>query len=263
MTDNTPTYGFPFPENTDPPDGPAQFEALALAVEGELERIDDDITRIDTAPSILVYTSSDTLAEATVSGAKALRVKCVGGGGSGGGAEATGAGESSAGAGGQGGHYAESVVAIGSVSFPVTITVGAGGTGASGATGTAGGTSSFGALVSAGGGDFGEILPTDSVAGASVPGGENAMASMTGDIQIQGDDGDIAWRFEATRASPGDGGASHMSGSRAPRFLGGNQAARDGLAYGGGGTGASRGPSVGALVGGNGADGVVIVEPIY
>lgn len=33
MPDTTPVYALPFPESSDPPDGPSQFEALALAVE--------------------------------------------------------------------------------------------------------------------------------------------------------------------------------------------------------------------------------------
>ena len=39
----TPTYNFPYPSLSDPPNGPAQIGALALAVEDELERIDNAI----------------------------------------------------------------------------------------------------------------------------------------------------------------------------------------------------------------------------
>lgn len=49
MTQNTPVYGFPFPENTDPPDGPQQFEDLALGVETELVRIDGDVSTLQAA----------------------------------------------------------------------------------------------------------------------------------------------------------------------------------------------------------------------
>jgi hypothetical protein len=39
----TPVYNFPYPALSDSPNGPAQFSALALAVEDELERIDNAI----------------------------------------------------------------------------------------------------------------------------------------------------------------------------------------------------------------------------
>jgi len=39
----TPTYNFPYPALSDSPNGPAQIGALALAVEDELERIDNAI----------------------------------------------------------------------------------------------------------------------------------------------------------------------------------------------------------------------------
>lgn len=37
---STPIYGLPYPSLTDPPNGPAQFQALAEAIETELARID-------------------------------------------------------------------------------------------------------------------------------------------------------------------------------------------------------------------------------
>lgn len=43
---NTPIYGLPYPQLSEPPDGPAQFQALAEAVETELARIDADVAAI-------------------------------------------------------------------------------------------------------------------------------------------------------------------------------------------------------------------------
>lgn len=40
---STPIYGLPYPSLSDPPNGPAQIQALADAVEDELDRIDDTI----------------------------------------------------------------------------------------------------------------------------------------------------------------------------------------------------------------------------
>lgn len=39
MTATTPVYALPYPETTDPPDGPSQMSALALAVETELAKL--------------------------------------------------------------------------------------------------------------------------------------------------------------------------------------------------------------------------------
>jgi hypothetical protein len=43
---STPIYGLPYPSLSDPPNGPAQFQALAEAVEAELDRIDDTISGV-------------------------------------------------------------------------------------------------------------------------------------------------------------------------------------------------------------------------
>ncbi len=40
MTASTPTYAFPYPEDLDPPNGPDQIGALALAVEGKFVSVD-------------------------------------------------------------------------------------------------------------------------------------------------------------------------------------------------------------------------------
>lgn len=43
---STPIYGLPYPSLSDSPNGPAQFQALAEAIETELDRIDDDISGV-------------------------------------------------------------------------------------------------------------------------------------------------------------------------------------------------------------------------
>lgn len=42
----TPIYGIPYPSLSDPPNGPAQFQALALEVETELVRVDSAATTL-------------------------------------------------------------------------------------------------------------------------------------------------------------------------------------------------------------------------
>jgi len=46
MPGSTPVYGLPYQTNTDAPDGPALGENLALAVETELERIDNAMAEL-------------------------------------------------------------------------------------------------------------------------------------------------------------------------------------------------------------------------
>jgi hypothetical protein len=184
-------------------------------------------------------------------GAKLIRVQVQGGGGAGGGAGATGAGQASAGGGGQGGAYAESWILASAVGSSVAVTVGAGGTGVSGATGNAGGTSSFGALVSAAGGAGAGVSGASTSQGV-VSGGTGAQA-MTGDIQIAGGGGGAGVRIP-TNAVAGIGGGAHLGN-------GGGVAGtvQNGVGYGGGGSGAANGESSAAKAGGNGAAGIVIV----
>lgn len=61
---STPIYGLPYPSLSDPPNGPAQFQALAEAVEAELDRIDDTISGVPITQSssvtATVFTASTT-----------------------------------------------------------------------------------------------------------------------------------------------------------------------------------------------------------
>lgn len=45
---STPTYGIPYPSLSDPPNGPAQMQALALEVETEITRVDARIATDET-----------------------------------------------------------------------------------------------------------------------------------------------------------------------------------------------------------------------
>lgn len=49
----TPIYGLPYPALSDPPNGPAQFQALAEEVENELARIDADVDTLQATDSTL------------------------------------------------------------------------------------------------------------------------------------------------------------------------------------------------------------------
>ncbi|MFC6017210.1 hypothetical protein ACFP2T_13460 [Plantactinospora solaniradicis] len=201
-----------------------------------------------------------------IPGAKYYVVEVQGGGGAGGGAPAAGAGNTSCGCGGEGGSYVRSLIPASEVTGPVTVTVGAGGTPASGATGGNGATSSFGSQVSAAGGAGGTVNgPNTSI--FAVPGPLTSSPSMTGDIQIRGGGGGASVRFGAAQAIGGAGGTSHL-GAPGPTTGSGNSGANGiaGGGYGAGGSGACNnggGAGVAARSGGAGAPGVVIITAIF
>lgn len=65
---STPIYGLPYPDLSEPPNGPTQIEALAEAVEAELARIDADIADViaDVKPyARLRQTVAQSIANAT------------------------------------------------------------------------------------------------------------------------------------------------------------------------------------------------------
>jgi len=74
-------------------------------------------------------------------------VEMVGGGGAGGGATATTAAQNSLGSGGGAGEHSFGLFSAAQIGANQTITIGAGGTGSSGAAGSVGGTTSFGSLM--------------------------------------------------------------------------------------------------------------------
>lgn len=57
---STPIYGLPYPSLSDPPNGPAQFQALADAVETELSRIDGVLTGTPVTQSSSVTATVNT-----------------------------------------------------------------------------------------------------------------------------------------------------------------------------------------------------------
>ena len=190
------------------------------------------------------FTSSGTFT--VPAGVRKVRVTCVGGGGGGAGCTPSGSTYNSSAGGGAGG------AAIGIYTVtpgqPVAVTVGAGGTGgvAANGAGTQGGTSSFGAFCSATGGGFGfwqTATTSPGGAGGSATGG--TILNATGGF---GGDG----VGTATPIPSGYGGTSIFGGSGRSAINGniGGQAP----GAGGGGSYQTSGP------GGDGADGIVIVE---
>lgn len=217
--------------------------------------------RSATAP--IVFTSSGSLTQAQVFGASALRVRVVGGGGGGGGAAATTA-NASVGGGGQAGAYAEGIIPIASVTFPVTVTIGAAGAANSGAAGGNGGTSSFAALISVSGGTGGTTMAANTTYATTNGGfGGATISGAFAQIQATGNEGASAYRLSGTQAWAGYGAPSVFGGGIIPA---GSITTGAGRASGVVGAGGSGGLGIGtqvAVAGGAGGAGIVIVEPIY
>jgi hypothetical protein len=210
------------------------------------------------------YALNGSFNPANYPGLRAVRVRCQAGGNGGGGAAVTVASQTSGGSGGQGGGYAESFITAAVLgTSPITVTVGAGGGGNSGASGSEGGDSSFGSLVIA---DHGDASSVGLVAGAAgtagwVDGGGGGVQSNTGDFIVTGGGGGSGGRLGVSGAAGGMGGGSFLGhGGRGCGVTTGSQAGLNGVSWGSGGGGAANGPSHSALVGGDGAHGLVIVD---
>jgi hypothetical protein len=210
--------------------------------------------------STVYFTSNGTFTKATYPWLRAIRVRVVGGGGGGGGTPGSiGATRSVASGGGGAGGYAEKFITnIAGLSASETITVGASGTGGTGANdGTGGGTTTaFGLTGNGGNGGISapnEDLPT------GIHGDAGGIGS-SGDLNFRGQAGGAGYGVKVNRAFGGIGGASYFGGGG----MGGRFDANgdSGGAFGAGGGGAS---TVGAVsntakTGGAGSAGIVIVE---
>lgn len=211
----------------------------------------------------VTFTSSGTFTKATYPWLRAIRVRVVGGGGGGAGAAAVTTGEASCGSGAGSGAYAESFITnIAGLTASETVTIGAGGSGVAGAAGNDGSSSSFGALIVATGGirGFTTLAAGTSVAIAQ-PGGGGLLSGCTGDFKAGGNGGTFALRTSGTSCQGGSSGGSVFGGGRPS--TGTNAAGANGDAPGAGGSGAAHlfaGSNLAAKAGGNGADGIVIVE---
>lgn len=206
----------------------------------------------------VVFTSSGSFTKADYPGLQFVRVYAQGGGGLGGGAQETVGSQWCLGSGGGAGACGVGVVAAASLASTETVTVGAGLAGAGGVGGGTAGASSFGAFVSGSGGKGG-LVGTPGTTPGSVAGAD-PQTGGTGDYVIPGGPGQVAYRATAEEGSfSGAGGDSNLG--RGGRARASAAAGIDGTGYGGGGGGGFAGASSGAdIAGGDGTDGVVIVE---
>jgi hypothetical protein len=205
------------------------------------------------------FTSSGSFVKADYPWLDKVRAKVQAGGGAGGGAAATGVGEGSGGSGGGGGEYREGVIDALALSASETVTRGAGAAGGAGA-GATGGTSSFGSHISAIGGSGGLVFAAGTTFAGQL-GGPGGTGGSGGDLANPGGPGSACYRIvdgAVGRAlGIGDGGDSTLGhGGQGQSVV----ASAAGRLYGGGGGGTFNGASSSADNGGDGADGIVILE---
>lgn len=214
-------------------------------------------------PKIDIFSATGTDTWEKPQGARSIRVQVQAGGGAGGGVVATAAGEVCAGGGGAGGGYGESTLLANSVDDSVTVTVGTGGTGGTG-TGGNGTSSSFGSYVSATGGPGGGSTGTGA-SNAGISGATAASETIVADIAINGQGGGAGMRQPSGVTMGGMGGNSYLGGGgRGCSAAGAQVAGVAGMGYGSGGGGACSGTTAdGALNGGDGAPGIVIVTTYF
>lgn len=211
---------------------------------------------------LVVFESSGTFEKADYPWLRAVRVRLVGGGGGGGGVGITSSTEQAIGQGGSGACYAESFLGEELLDAQIPVTVGLGGAGGDPGdnNGADGEVSSFGALVSAVGG-----LGGVGMSGApliSSGGGRSGGSSGVGDIVVAGGSSGARFLVIVDGFGRGRGGA----GGDCLLGFGGEERGSSGtglpgVGYGAGGSaGVNRNGESSPRGGGDGADGVVIVE---
>ena len=187
------------------------------------------------------------------------RILCrgLGGGGAGGGCAATGVGQVSIGGGGGAGASGESLITSGFAGAGVVI--GSAGTGVVGAAGNPGTATTFLGISFGGGGGGGPGLP-----GAQSGAGQGAGGTATGAniLNFRGASGFPGMASFLTLAMLSGQGASSPYGGGGPASIANNTIQTVGTAatgFGSGGGGAASGASQGAIAGGAGSPGYLII----
>ncbi len=208
---------------------------------------------------ITEITSGTTYSPTT--GARALRVRCLGGGGAGGSAATAVTNAGAAGGGGAGG-YSESWLTNLHAS-PYTVAVGAAGAAAAAGAhdGGNGGDTTFDspAVITAKGGAGGKqkAVTVGPVMGG-LGGAGGAASAGAGDIKVDGAAGYAGIMLAAAQAVSGSGAPSVLGGGGQGRITQGDGAAA--ATYGAGGAGGCIVSGGTDQAGGNGSAGIIIVE---
>lgn len=188
-------------------------------------------------------------------GAKRVRVRCKGGGGAGGGVVGAGTGQSE-GAYGASGGWVEKWFDASELAASITVTIGAGGTGVSGAAGNNGGSTTFAHTVPlvAGGGGGGAAMSSTTT--GNIASGGTGGSATGGDINAAGANGAKGRVLAGSAVLIGRGGDGMLG--RGAGGLGVAGAGTAAAGYGAGGGGAF-GTTVN-FAGGAGSAGICIVE---
>jgi hypothetical protein len=216
--------------------------------------------RVGTVQNVSVDGSVNTTTNATIftrhPDTKWVRVKVQGGGSGGAGSLAASGTNVSLGPPGSSGSYGESIFDAATVGGgSITVTVGLGSAGSSGATG---GTSTFGLLMSVPGGTGASALINQAppvINGNGVPATAPTGANL---IALQGASPQVSIALNNVSGTGGAGGPSVFGPGGNGAVL--NTNGTNAVNYGSGGSGTVVNSGGGTATGGNGAPGIVIVE---
>ncbi len=209
----------------------------------------------------IYYTANDTFTKADHPWLHKIRVRLVAGGGGGGGTADAGSGQIAAAGGGGGGGYSEKEILESALGATETVTVDGGGAGgAAGLDGVAGGPSSFGSFLSATGGGLGKAGPAKATWAMRFSGVGGVGSG--GDLNSDGEPGSAGMHGASADffLQPGVGGASRLGQPGRHTDNDVSSVGPAGKLYGSGGGGSYARDPIGALAGGNGAAGIVIVD---
>lgn len=272
-------------ELSDRPDGAVHIErstnqlfwltvrgGLQLPVSGGMANLDDfefvpdienfyRVTQTSTEDNVDIFTADGTWNKPP--GLVAAKVTVVGAGGGGGSASTTGAGQGSLGTGGGGGATVIAVIPAADLGATETVTVGTGGAGGTaGGDGSIGGTSTFtrttgtDVTANAGGGGF----TAGATSGSSVRfAGSGGTSGAGGDLTLPGEYGENGYIANGHANICNGGSSVYGRGGR-----GNSEGTGVSGVFGGGGGGTRNGASQGLnRAGGDGGNGLVIVEHIF
>lgn len=214
--------------------------------------------------NVRVFTIANTGQTYTpTTGTKSIIVEAIGGGGGGGGTSATGAGQYSLSGSGNGGSYGMARFTSGFSGAVLTIGAGGNGGAAGGANaGGNGGTTSFGSLLSCPGGQggFGAMVIGSSAAWTVAPVVEGSVPAGANLKSQRGESASAPWVATGGLGYRGRSGGNCIYRGVIENSLGNTAGVDAGSeTYGVGGTGAFVLVSAGALPGGKGSPGVIIV----
>lgn len=199
-------------------------------------------------------------------GCNRVMLRMVGAGGGGGGVANSAGAQTAVGGGGASGDYLEKWIDPGAGNYPIAggaVTVSnAGGAGGvnTGAAGSTGGNSTIainGTTYTAKGGTGGAF--TGSAASAQIcAGGASQGGSSTGDVTVPAEPGVPGFTQSGTLGESGQGGNSPLGSGGASRIAHGT--GNNATGNGAGGSGALSVNAAGALTGGNGSPGLIIID---